>query len=179
MCNCQSSVCVFLGGWNGITCIEPAKWPFGAHFILLRLTSMKIRKLFQHTWTMTKEIRTTTESHHIPSHLLQKQVFFGSPQTMTPSYPKDCTISCCNGASSSNTPQIKKTSWWFQPLWKILVQLDHLPNISGWKWQKYLSFHHLEKHFHKSSASVWPWLTCWPDMHLKKIHKTIGLKTPR
>ena len=23
------------------------------------------------------------------------------------------------------------TSWWFQPIWKILVKLDHFPNFRG------------------------------------------------
>ena len=36
------------------------------------------------------------------------------------------------------------SSWWFQPIWKILVKLDHLPQFSGWKFQKYLSCHHLD-----------------------------------
>ena len=25
------------------------------------------------------------------------------------------------------------SSWWFQPIWKILVKLDHLPRVSGWR----------------------------------------------
>ena len=28
------------------------------------------------------------------------------------------------------------TSWWFQPLWKILVKLDPFPTDRGWKYQK-------------------------------------------
>ena len=28
---------------------------------------------------------------------------------------------------SQTFPDKQKTSWWFQPIWKILVQLDHLP----------------------------------------------------
>ena len=27
-------------------------------------------------------------------------------------------------------------SWWFQPLWKIWVKLDHFPN-EGWKWKMF------------------------------------------
>ena len=34
-------------------------------------------------------------------------------------------------------------SWWFHPIWNILVKLDHFPKHSGWKFQKYLSCHQL------------------------------------
>ncbi len=35
-----------------------------------------------------------------------------------------------------------KTGWWFQPIWKILVKLDHFPNFRG-EHEKCLSCHHL------------------------------------
>ena len=37
------------------------------------------------------------------------------------------------------------SSWWFFPthLKNMLVKLDHLPRVSGWKFQKYVSCHHL------------------------------------
>ena len=28
------------------------------------------------------------------------------------------------------------TSWWFQPIWKILVKLDHFPRW-GWEWKMF------------------------------------------
>ena len=36
--------------------------------------------------------------------------------------------------------------WWFQPIWKICSsKWVHLPQGSGWKFQKYLSCHHLDE----------------------------------
>jgi len=40
-------------------------------------------------------------------------------------------IYCPTLKTKSTPPLISntfKTSWWFQPIWKILVKLDHLPN---------------------------------------------------
>ena len=28
------------------------------------------------------------------------------------------------------------SSWWCQPIWKILVKLDHFPKVSGWTFKK-------------------------------------------
>ncbi len=36
-----------------------------------------------------------------------------------------------------------QSSWWFQPIWKILVKLDHFPRDRGEN-RKYLSRHHLD-----------------------------------
>ena len=33
------------------------------------------------------------------------------------------------------------SSLWFQVIWKIWVKLDHLPQFSGWQFQKYLNHH--------------------------------------
>ncbi len=38
-------------------------------------------------------------------------------------------------------PKSTKTSWWFQPIWKILVKLDHFPKVRGEN-KQYLSCHH-------------------------------------
>ena len=38
------------------------------------------------------------------------------------------------------------SSWWFQPIWICSSKWVHLPQFSGWKFQKSLSCHHLEKH---------------------------------
>ena len=35
-----------------------------------------------------------------------------------------------------------RPSWWFQPIWKILVKLDHFPRVRGEN-KKYVSNHHL------------------------------------
>ena len=35
------------------------------------------------------------------------------------------------------------TSWWFQPIWKIFVKLDHFPRVRDEN-KKYLSCHHPE-----------------------------------
>ena len=37
----------------------------------------------------------------------------------------------------------KNSSWWFQPIWKIVDKLDHFPNFRSEN-KKYLSCHHLE-----------------------------------
>ena len=40
------------------------------------------------------------------------------------------------------------TGWWFQPLWKICSSnWVHLPQFSGWKFQKSLSCHHLDRYW--------------------------------
>ena len=44
------------------------------------------------------------------------------------------------------------SSWWFQPLWKILVKLEIFPNFRGEN-KKYLSCHHLD--FISSETSTW------------------------
>ena len=32
-------------------------------------------------------------------------------------------------------PEWTITSWWFQPIWKIWVKLDHFPRVSGWTYK--------------------------------------------
>ena len=45
------------------------------------------------------------------------------------------------------------TSWWFQPIWKILVKLDHSPRVRGEN-KKYLKFHHLDDFFRWSILAL-------------------------
>ena len=75
----------------------------------------------------------------------------------------------------------RKTSWWFQPIWQILVKLDHFPRDRGEK--KYLSCHHLEKDITYSKltrpyraknpilAYLSPW---WLDRHSSHAWKLSG-----
>ena len=37
------------------------------------------------------------------------------------------------GGKKSFTDLQISSGWWFQPLWNMLVKLDHLPQFSGWK----------------------------------------------
>ena len=39
-----------------------------------------------------------------------------------------------------NTLKLNYSRWWFQPIWKILVNLDHFPKVRGEN-KKYLSCH--------------------------------------
>ena len=41
------------------------------------------------------------------------------------------------------------TSWWFQPIWKIFVKLDHFPKFRG-EHEKKMKFDHLENSSHLS-----------------------------
>ena len=54
-----------------------------------------------------------------------------------------------------NDATITKPSWWFQPIWKILVKLDHFPKVRGEN-KKYLSCHQPETHPNSATACVLP-----------------------
>ena len=43
--------------------------------------------------------------------------------------------------TTTTTTTITVRGWWFQPIWKILVKLDHFPRVRGEN-KKYLSCHH-------------------------------------
>ena len=54
-----------------------------------------------------------------------------------------------------NDATITKPSWWFQPIWKILVKLDHFFKVRGEN-KKYWSCHQLETHPNSATACVPP-----------------------
>ena len=82
-----------------------------------------------------------------------------SPPTQI--YPKQpgALFHCSNGPKWPYTHRSYNPSWWFQPIWNILVKMDHFPR-QGWK---YIFFetttqkpiYHLRWTSHDSHASDW------------------------
>ena len=76
-------------------------------------------------------------------------------------------------SSYVSLPGVYFTSWWFQPIWKICSsKWVHLPQFSGWKFQKYLSCHHPVTHWITNHWSQLPVTSkCTPlPRHLKSQH---------
>ncbi len=96
-------------------------------------------------------------------HSCQQEIGYAGSFLTGHEDPADLTLrgreakACCHtptaarhrkcSTSSSNKKNIMhlqlNARWWFQPIWKILVKLDHLPRDRGEN-NKYLSCHHLE-----------------------------------
>ena len=71
--------------------------------------------------------------------------------------------------TTTTTTTITVPGWWFQPIWKILVKLDHFPRVRGEK-KKYLSCHH------PGSCHPFLYFTI-PNKHLH-FQATNGLLSP-
>ena len=58
---------------------------------------------------------------------------------------------------------LKMSSWWFQPIWKILVKLDHFPRVRVEN-KKCLSCHHLDvlrKTRNKHTLQIGEFIDVW------------------
>ena len=61
-------------------------------------------------------------------------------------------------------PNSSETSWWFQPIWKILLKLDHETPIFGVKIpKKCLSCHHLGKYWQNTNLKPEFFVTIWKE----------------
>ena len=70
-----------------------------------------------------------------PSDRAQHQTFVaGKSESMSQHLLKKTT-------TTTTTTTITVPGWWFQPIWKIFVKLDHFPRVRGAN-KKYLSCHH-------------------------------------
>ena len=111
-------------------------------------SSKSYQQFLYRRWNNRKVDLLNVECVHGTNYQLQDviQIVDFSPTTSFGKFQKIQTTIPLQGMIS----HISSTSgWWLnQPLWKICSsKWVHLPQGSGWKFQKYLSCHHLDKRF--------------------------------
>ena len=97
-------VLLFFGGWKFLLVKKNIVPPFG-----FSRNNIGVSKLLQQDIFLgLLELRSSWENHQLVTSINS-----GSPvENAQISYPKYSLV----------------TSWWFHPTWKILVNLDHIPN---------------------------------------------------
>ena len=108
---------------------------------------------------------------------------------------------CCLGLSSTTPPFHKisakalgrnpdrtSLSWWFEPISKIWVKMDHFPKFSGWTWKNICLNHHLDQvdgsEIPNSQPPTWdgafePTLAAgFLNLLTLMVQKTTGFKPP-
>ena len=85
-------------------------------------------------------------------------------------------------------PDRTSLSWWFEPISKIWVKMDHFPKISGWTWKNICLNHHLDQvdgsEIPNSQPPTWdgafePTLAAgFLNLLTLMVQKTTGFKPP-